>query len=635
LALFGSPTLWAKRIPGLIEYARFVEVPSSIWISAKFRGWFFQARSYAARYDDCQGRAILRVETMPNGLDTPLPGIRGKNGTASKTGNRRAHRVDGRKVTEPPHQHAEHRSATLAGDLQAWEKSFRIAIDTIPGLAWFGSADGPVEFLNSQWCDYTGIPMDDALGWGWTATIHPDDLPGLKLRWSGALAHGAPGELEARIRRYDGEYRWFLFRYAPLLDDSGRVLKWYGSNIDIEARKSAERSLLASEQLARGQVNALKSALDSLAMEPDPNRLVVHILHTLTKQFGAHSASVWRRSLTGDTVAIEFAFEDGQVVPKTDPRFSGLDLMLPMEDIWPWPEVFRSGKPSVIEDIRTVPKFALRDRLLPLGIITVLLVPMMVAGRLEGAIGLRFKRKRVFLTEQVELAQALANQTMLMIRLAELSAQGQEAAVTGERNRIARDIHDTLAQGFTGIIVQLEAAEDASRRGLGREAEQHVITARSLARESLSEARRSVQALRPQPLEDGNFTQALRSLFGKLTEGVVSHADFRVLGAPRALLPAWEENLFRVAQEALTNVLRHARASSIVATMIFSSNDVRLEFVDNGCGFDPAVRSEGYGLLGMRERVAAMGGHIEVRSSNGRGTKVSIRLPLTMAQVSE
>ena len=291
-----------------------------------------------------------------------------------------------RRMTEISPQQAtlEHTSATLAGDLQAWEESFRIAIDTIPGLAWFGSADGPVEFLNKQWCDYTGMSLDDALGWGWTATIHPDDLPGLEAQWHDALARGGPGELEARVRRCDGEYRWFLFRYAPLLDDAGQVLKWYGANTDIEARKRAEKALVASEQLARGQVNALKSALDALAMEPYPSQLVAHILHTLTEQFGAHSASVWRRGEVDGMVGLAFAFEDGIIVPKTDPRFAGLDLLLPMEDIWPWPEVFRSGKPSVIEDIRTVPPFALRDRLLPLGIITVLLVPMTIAGGWRG-----------------------------------------------------------------------------------------------------------------------------------------------------------------------------------------------------------------------------------------------------------
>lgn len=538
-------------------------------------------------------------------------------------------------MDEPFHTPPGHLGAMLSGDLNAWEESFRVAIDTIPGLAWFGSADGPVEFLNRQWCEYTGIAMDDALGWGWTVTIHPEDMSGLELQWRESLERGEAGELEARVRRFDGEYRWFLFRYAPLRDDAGRVLKWYGCNVDIEARKRAERARQASEQLARGQVNALMNALDALTKEPDPDQLVAHVLRTMTSQFGAHSASVWRRGVADSSIGFEFAFEDGRVVPKSAPRFAGLDLALPMEDTWVWPEVIRSGKIGVIEDIRNEPPFPLRDRLLPMGIVTVLLVPMMMAGRLEGAIGLRFGQRRVFPVEQIELAQALAYQAMLLIRLSELSTQGREAAVVSERNRIARDIHDTLAQGFTGIIVQLEAAEDASRRGLGNEVEQHILAARKLARESLSEARRSVQALRPQPLGEKGVTEALRNLFEKLTAGVALHTEFKVTGTPRVLPPEWEENLFRIVQELLTNVLRHAQASSISATIAFSANQLRLEFADDGRGFDPAARREGYGLLGMHERVDAMGGKIQLRSAMGRGTKVTIRLPLLVSPASQ
>ena len=114
-------------------------------------------------------------------------------------------------MSESADQTVEPAGATLAGNLQAWEESFRIAIDTIPGLAWFGSAEGPVEFLNKQWCEYTGISMDAALGWGWTATIHPDDMSSLETQWRDALEQGAPGELEARIRRSDGETAGFSF----------------------------------------------------------------------------------------------------------------------------------------------------------------------------------------------------------------------------------------------------------------------------------------------------------------------------------------------------------------------------------------------------------------------------------------
>src|SRR6266571_4712008 len=135
-------------------------------------------------------------------------------------------------------------------------------------------------------------------------------------------------------------------------------------------RERAAEALRASEHLARGQLDALKSALDAVATESAPDRLVEHLLRTLTEQFGAHSSSVWRRDETKGMIGFEFAFEDGRMVTKRDSRFAGMDLWLPMEDFWPWPEVFRTGKASVIEDIRSVPPFALRDRLLPLGIVT-------------------------------------------------------------------------------------------------------------------------------------------------------------------------------------------------------------------------------------------------------------------------
>lgn len=517
-------------------------------------------------------------------------------------------------------------SATLTGDLKAWENSFRIAIDTIPGLAWFGKADGPVEFLNRQWCEYTGIEMRKALGWGWVETIHPEDLPGLEAHWRTALELGVAGEVEARVRRSDGAYHWFLFRYAPLLDEVGNVLKWYGCNIDIEARKRAEAAMLASEQLARGHVNALKSALDILAIEPDPDRLVAHIVRTLTEQMDADSASLWRSRADG-LLSLDFAFEDGALISNADERLTWVDRLVSTDELWHGPEASRFGHPIVVRDIRRAPRFPLKDWLLRRGVVTALFLPMSVAGRLEGAVGLGFRGERSFEAGNLGLAQALVNQAMLMIRLAELSARGREAAVVGERNRIARDIHDTLAQGFTGIIVQLEAAEDASRQGLGREAEQHVSSARKLARESLREARRSVQAMRPQPLEERGITSALGAMFAKLTEGAALRTQVRVTGDVRSLPPEWEQNLFRIAQEVLTNVLRHAHASRLTAAIKFDATSLLFDFVDNGRGFDPAATYEGFGLLGMRERVDAMGGELRISSSKGRGATVSIRLP--------
>jgi PAS domain S-box-containing protein len=119
--------------------------------------------------------------------------------------------------------------------------------DALPGLVWTARPDGCVDFFNRRWCEYTGLDVDHVLGHGWQTATHPEDLPGLLERWRSILASGGPGEMEARLRRFDGVYRWFLLRLSPLPDSSGHLVKWCGINIDIEERKRAE-VLLAGEK---------------------------------------------------------------------------------------------------------------------------------------------------------------------------------------------------------------------------------------------------------------------------------------------------------------------------------------------------------------------------------------------------
>lgn len=203
----------------------------------------------------------------------------------------------------------------------------------------------------------------------------------------------------------------------------------------------------------------------------------------------------------------------------------------------------------------------------------------------------------------------------------------RRAAIEAERLRFARDMHDTLAQGFTGVIIQLEAAEDARVRGLSKEADKHLASARVLAQESLQEARRSVHALRPQALDGRTLCMALADLFRRLTEGTAISADFRVDGEVRALPPGWEDHLLRIGQETLANTLRHAGATHFAGRVIFAENGLRLEFEDNGRGFFPAEAHDGIGLHGIRERVAAMGGSVTISSEPAKGTRLSIALP--------
>jgi PAS domain S-box-containing protein len=706
--------------------------------------------------------------------------------------------------------------------LRRREDYLRLTIDTIPVLAWCSRPDGSNEFLNQRWLDYTGLTIEEAQGWGWKVAIHPDDLPQLLDVWHGLLASGKSGELEARLRRADGVYRWFLFRVEPLRDPHGTIVKWYGTNTDIDDRKRAEallaaenqilemvatgrplavildglcrlvdklcdkslasillidpngrclrrgagpsfpeafmaavdgveigpcvgscgtaayrkeqvivsdiatdplwanyrelawanglrsgwstpilssngsvlgvfgvygreprsptprhqqiikqithlasvaierkqaaESLHASDLLARGQLEALTHTLDALAQESDPDRLLEHVLRTIIEQTGAHSVSVWDREPDGDWLELFAMIEDGRFQTRSGAFHPAARLAMLAQDHPVWREILHTGLHAVIEDIDqcivrmcvgmgpdatshdilndadlapTVMRF--KSHLREMGVHTILFVPMLVAGRVTGFIGIRFTLKRGFRQEEIELTRALAHQATLAIQLTRLSAQSRQSAVMAERNRMARDIHDTLAQGFTGVIVQLEAVEEAMSKDQAVKASGHLNRAGDLARESLREARRSVQALRPQALEEKPLSEALRELVEKMTGGTTVQAEFTLRGQPRELPAEWEANILRIGQEVLTNVFRHARASEFKVLLEFDSREIRLEMRDNGRGFDPRRRHEGFGLQGMRERAEGMGGQISIQSEEGKGTVISIILPLTTA----
>jgi signal transduction histidine kinase len=207
---------------------------------------------------------------------------------------------------------------------------------------------------------------------------------------------------------------------------------------------------------------------------------------------------------------------------------------------------------------------------------------------------------------------------------AQLLIQAHEAGVLDERQRLAREIHDTLAQGFAGIITQLQADEDPPR---------HVETALRLARENLAEARRSVHALRPPALVDANLPDALAEVAAGWTDQTGVAASIHTTGVARALHPEVEVTLLRAAQEALSNVAKHAGASRVGLTLSYMEDVVTLDVRDDGTGFDPDARTDGFGLVGMRQRVSRLAGALVVESEPGGGTAVSASVPAIPAEV--
>ncbi len=211
---------------------------------------------------------------------------------------------------------------------------------------------------------------------------------------------------------------------------------------------------------------------------------------------------------------------------------------------------------------------------------------------------------------------------------AQLVTQAREAGVLDERQRLAREIHDTVAQGLTGIITQLEAAMNAEERP--DDLHRHLEAAARLARESLTEARRSVRAVRPAELDHSRLPEALSDVATRWSE--VSGVPVRVTttGTMRALHPDVEVTLLRAAQEGLSNVAKHADASHTGITLSFMDDAVALDVRDDGIGLATQANGDGvgFGLIGMRQRVEQLSGTMEIESEPGAGTAVSVTIPI-------
>lgn len=203
--------------------------------------------------------------------------------------------------------------------------------------------------------------------------------------------------------------------------------------------------------------------------------------------------------------------------------------------------------------------------------------------------------------------------------------RAEKASILEERNRMAREIHDTLAQAFTGILLHIGAvAEEIPEESVT--AQTHLETVDELARTGLSEARRSVAALRPKLLEEGNLFNALKHLATQMRLSTNTNITCEIIGATHTLPPEVEHHLLRIGQEALTNAVKYAHATQIHVELVCEETQCVLRIKDNGQGFDvkQVSFSKGYGLLGMSERVEQIGGELAIQSQPGQGTEVVV-----------
>lgn len=286
-------------------------------------------------------------------------------------------------------------------------------------------------------------------------------------------------------------------------------------------------------------------------------------------------------------------------------------------------QVAQTGQSLLLADVTAPPD----QTFLPPDVRSFAGVPLQARGRVVGVLGLASCGHRRFMPHELKLLHSIGQQVGIAVENARLYDQSREVAVLEERNRLAREIHDTLAQGLTGIVIQLEAAE----RLAGRQPERMAAClerAKQLARRSLEEARRSLWNLRPTPLEGRSLEDALREEVNRLNEQEGLEAHLVVRGQVPKLPTGDEVHLYRIVQEALTNVRRHARASRVVVELAAEETAIRLTVADDGIGGVTLGSRSGFGLVNMRERASLLDGELHIESPPGGGTRVVVRVPL-------
>ena len=470
----------------------------------------------------------------------------------------------------------------------------RLVIDQIPAMAWAVLPDGKLEFLNRRWLDYSGISLQQATEQP-TSTIHPEDHARVMEKWARHMADGESYEDEMRLRRADGEYRWFLVRTVPQLDEQGKIVKWYGTSTDIEDRKRAEEATRQSQQL-------LNLVLETLPVGVAVTDRAGDIILS-----NAASRRIWGEQMIQSGVerwvrSPGYWHDSGEKIPPTQ---------------WPSVRALRDGK-TTLNELIDIDAFDGRHKTIQASA-----APIRAAeGSIVGAVVVIEE-----VTERVRAEEALRESASRLQHLSRRLIAVQEE----ERSHLSRELHDEFGQVLATISLHLHAVRSVA----GAAAETALDEIVTLVKRAGAELRTLALELRPRMLETSGLDATLRWLadqHGKHTgvsTEVVGHVND--VGVDLAIA------CFRVLQEALTNVARHARAKHVRIELAQSDSMLELAVCDDGIGFEVPRTLEGaagrgnLGLAGMRERVEILGGVLMLDSEPGNGTRVRIALPLNSA----
>jgi len=491
------------------------------------------------------------------------------------------------------------------------EDYLRTVIDATPALIWSAQPDGSLDFINRRHREFTGLTLEDVGGWRWTAVIHPEDRERLIEQWHTQLATGEELTTEARLRRASGDYRWLLIRALPLRDESGTIVRWYGTKTDIEDRKQAEAALRQRESDLAESQRVARLGSWSLDLATNTVRLsgeLYRIFDVEITTFGGTYESLLSAIHPDDRDRVR------QVHAQA--KLSGEPFQVE------YCVTTRSGKLTHILEVGYVRKDGTG-----------------AASALFGCAQDVTERKRVE-AERERLFGALQLSHQQLKVLARRLVDVQESG----RRRLAREIHDDVSQMLTALMMQLGTAKSVLPKS-AQSAHTILEQTEELVEKIMERTRSIIADLRPPVLDDLGLVPALRRLGYGLKESTGAAIKIKAARFPERLPMPIEVALFRIAQEACANIRKHARARRVTISLAEEWGRVVLAVQDDGVGFDMqnnrsrqsddividddlVVPASHFGFIGIQERVAQLGGTFQVKSKPGEGTTIRVEMPL-------
>jgi PAS domain S-box-containing protein len=477
--------------------------------------------------------------------------------------------------------------------LRKSEDRIRLIIDTIPTMAWSIRPDGTIEFINQRSLEYSGLTMEEEIE-NPTRIIHPEDLSGVMEKWLVDMTAGKPSEDEMRLRRADGEYRWFLVRTAPLRDEQGNLVKWYGVSMDIEDSKRAENELRLTYQRL------------SYHVENTPLAVIEWDKDLFIKRWSTHAEEIfeWKAS---EALGKNIDDSDFPIVYKKDIQavnkiVEQLTKGLVNRNISLNRSNTKNGNVIYCEWYNS----ALRDK--QGNLITILSLVHNV-------------------TERKKAEETLQQSYEEIRRLTEHLQNIREE----ERKTIAREIHDELGQQLT--VLKMDASWlNKKLASADNGVKEKLKSLLHLLDGTVKSVRRISYELRPSLLDDLGLTSAIEWHLKEFENRSGIQTKFSA-DEPDLLLPdELKTGLFRIFQESLTNIARHAAAKKVEVCLQRKNGNILLSIKDNGRGFDKEKISNKrtLGILGMEERSSMMGGNCHISSKPGEGTIVTVSVPFEL-----